>query len=141
MTGLEWVQQNLALLLPLIILEFALIVAALFDLARRSPPPTGGTVLQPRWRCALAVPAGSVLAFAGLAGPVKRRRFVCLPAQRPIRTAWIRGVETTRTISAARTTNWYLPQDPAFYSWMTPLEYPGLRGAYFDLDGKTRSPY
>ncbi|MCB8985419.1 MAG: PLDc_N domain-containing protein [Ardenticatenaceae bacterium] len=58
MTGLEWVQQNLALLLPLIILEFALIVAALFDLARRSAPR------GPKWVWVL------VIIFLNLIGPI-----------------------------------------------------------------------
>ena len=35
MTGIEWVQQNLALLLPFIILQLGLMIAALIDLARR----------------------------------------------------------------------------------------------------------
>jgi len=49
MNGLEWVQENLALLLPLIILQLILLIAALLDLARR--PSTRG----PKWAWILVI--------------------------------------------------------------------------------------
>ncbi|MBK6713244.1 MAG: PLDc_N domain-containing protein [Chloroflexi bacterium] len=49
MTGLEWVQQNLALLLPLVILQLGLMIAALIDLARR--PSARG----PKWIWVLVI--------------------------------------------------------------------------------------
>ena len=58
MTGIEWVQQNLALLLPLIILQLGLMIAALIDLARR--PSTRG----PKWLWVL------VILFVNTIGPI-----------------------------------------------------------------------
>ncbi len=58
MTGWDWVQQNLALLLPLIVLQLVLIVVALVDLARRS-----GT-RGPKWVWVL------VIVFLNLIGPI-----------------------------------------------------------------------
>ena len=58
MTALEWVQQNLALLLPLIILQLVLMIAALIDLARR--PSTRG----PKWVWVL------VIIFINTIGPI-----------------------------------------------------------------------
>ncbi|MCB8985420.1 MAG: ABC transporter ATP-binding protein [Ardenticatenaceae bacterium] len=88
----------------------------------------------------LAVPAGSVFGFLGRngAGKTTTIRLLTGLARPTSGTAWIQGVETTRTDSAARTTFGYLPQDPAFYNWMTPLEYLDYVGRIFDLDGKTR---
>lgn len=58
MTALEWVQQNLALLLPLIFLQLVLMIAALIDLARR--PSTRG----PKWVWVL------VIIFVNTIGPI-----------------------------------------------------------------------
>ena len=58
MTGLEWVQQNLALLLPLVILQLGLMIAALIDLARR--PSARG----PKWIWVL------VIIFVNTIGPI-----------------------------------------------------------------------
>jgi ABC-2 type transport system ATP-binding protein len=47
--------------------------------------------------------------------------------------AWIGGVETTTADSDARRMFGYLPQSPAFYNWMTPLEYLDYCTRLFDL--------
>lgn len=54
----EWVQQNLALLLPLFILQIGLMIAALLDLARRS------STRGPKWVWIL------VIIFFNMIGPV-----------------------------------------------------------------------
>jgi hypothetical protein len=58
MNGLEWIQQNYLLLLPLIVLQIGLMVAALLDLVRR--PATRG----PRWAWVL------VILFVNTIGPI-----------------------------------------------------------------------
>ena len=57
MTGLEWVQQNLALLLPLVILQLGLMIAALIDLARR--PSARG----PKWIWVFVNTIGPIIYF------------------------------------------------------------------------------
>lgn len=88
----------------------------------------------------LSVTAGSVFGFLGRngAGKTTAIRLLTGLARPTAGSAWIQGVETTRTDSAARTTFGYLPQDPAFYNWMTPLEYLDYVGRIFDMDGAGR---
>jgi ABC-2 type transport system ATP-binding protein len=47
--------------------------------------------------------------------------------------AWIAGIEITSADSAARRTFGYLPQTPAFYTWMTPVEYLAFCGRLFEM--------
>ncbi len=88
----------------------------------------------------LTVAAGSVFGFLGRngAGKTTTIRLLTGLARPTVGTAWIQGVETTRTDSTARMTFGYLPQDPAFYNWMTPLEYLDYVGRIFGLDTQTR---
>lgn len=88
----------------------------------------------------LVVEAGSVFGFLGRngAGKTTTIRLLTGLARPTSGSAWIQGIETTRTDSTARTTFGYLPQDPAFYNWMTPREYLDYVGRIFGLDGAAR---
>jgi ABC-2 type transport system ATP-binding protein len=83
----------------------------------------------------LSVPYGSVFGFLGRNGAGKTttiRMFTGLA--HPTRgSAWVGGIETTSADSAARRTFGYLPQDPAFYNWMTPREYLEFSAKLFGL--------
>ena len=73
----------------------------------------------------LAVPAGSIFGFLGRngAGKTTTIRLLTGLAQPTSGSAWVDGVETTQPDSRARQKFGYLPQDPAFYNWMTPVEF------------------
>lgn len=73
----------------------------------------------------LVVPKGSIFGFLGRngAGKTTTIRLLTGLAHPTAGSAWIAGVETTNGDSIAREKFGYLPQDPAFYSWMTPVEY------------------
>lgn len=88
----------------------------------------------------LTVAAGSVFGFLGRngAGKTTAIRLMTGLARPSAGSAWIQGMETTNSDSAARTAFGYLPQDPAFYNWMTPLEYLDYVGRIFNLDAPTR---
>lgn len=88
----------------------------------------------------LSVAAGSIFGFLGRngAGKTTTIRLLTGLAQATTGQAWIDGVETTRADSAARAKFGYLPQDPAFYNWMTPLEYLNYVGRLFQMDAPAR---
>ena len=88
----------------------------------------------------LTVPAGAIFGFLGRngAGKTTTIRLLTGLARPSSGCAWVNGVETTRADSVARAQFGYLPQDPAFYTWMTPLEYLDYVGRLFQLDGPTR---
>jgi ABC-2 type transport system ATP-binding protein len=73
----------------------------------------------------LSVPEGSIFGFLGRngAGKTTTIRLLTGLAHPSAGSAWIAGVETTNGDSIAREKFGYLPQDPAFYNWMTPVEY------------------
>lgn len=73
----------------------------------------------------LDIPAGAVFGFVGRngAGKTTTIRLLTGLAHPTSGSAWIAGVETTNGDSIAREMFGYLPQDPAFYPWMTPLDY------------------
>lgn len=78
----------------------------------------------------LEVPAGSVFGFLGRngAGKTTAIRLLTGLAHPDSGRAWVNGVETTDGDSRAQAQFGYLPQDPAFYNWMTPralLDYIG----------------
>jgi ABC-2 type transport system ATP-binding protein len=52
--------------------------------------------------------------------------------------AWVNGVETTTADSVAREQFGYLPQDPAFYGWMSPREYLDYVARLFLMDKQRR---
>lgn len=73
----------------------------------------------------LSILAGSVFGFLGRngAGKTTTIRLLTGLARPTSGSAWVDGVETTRADSRARQNFGYLPQDPAFYNWMTPVEF------------------
>lgn len=83
----------------------------------------------------LQVPAGSIFGFLGRngAGKTTTIRLLTGLARPTTGSAWVAGVETTRANSAARHAFGYLPQDPAFYRWMTGREYLDYVGQLFQL--------
>ncbi len=86
----------------------------------------------------LAVPYGSVFGFLGRNGAGKTTTIRLLTGlAHPTRgRAWVAGIETTNGDSSARRKFGYLPQNPAFYNWMTPLEYLGYSARLFGLPGE-----
>ncbi|VAW36292.1 Efflux ABC transporter, ATP-binding protein [hydrothermal vent metagenome] len=88
----------------------------------------------------LTVTAGSIFGFLGRngAGKTTTIRLLTGLAQPSSGTAWVAGVETTVADSGARSQFGYLPQEPAFYGWMTPLEYLDYVGKLFQMDKPTR---
>jgi ABC-2 type transport system ATP-binding protein len=73
----------------------------------------------------LSVPRGSVFGFLGRngAGKTTTMRLLAGLASPSAGRAWIDGMETTGANRLARTRFGYLPQNPAFYSWMNAREY------------------
>lgn len=73
----------------------------------------------------LSVAAGSIFGFLGRngAGKTTTIRLLTGLGHPTTGSAWVNGVETTKADSSAREQFGYLPQDPAFYKWMTPVEY------------------
>jgi len=88
----------------------------------------------------LTVPYGSIYGFLGRngAGKTTTIRILAGLAQPSSGTAWVAGSEVTRTDSSARQRFGYLPQDPAFYRWMTPVEYLDYVARLFNLPPKER---
>jgi ABC-2 type transport system ATP-binding protein len=73
----------------------------------------------------LEIPGGTVFGFLGRngAGKTTTIRLLTGLAHPTSGHAWVAGVETTNGDNRARSKFGYLPQDPAFYGWMTPREY------------------
>lgn len=88
----------------------------------------------------LDIPTGTIFGFLGRngAGKTTTIRLLTGLARPTTGAAWVAGVETTRADSAARQVFGYLPQDPAFYSWMTPVEYLNYVGQLFAMDDARR---
>lgn len=88
----------------------------------------------------LSVPYGSIFGFLGRngAGKTTTIRMLTGLAQPSSGSAWVAGIEVTRANSLARQRFGYLPQAPAFYRWMTPLEYLDYAAHLFNLAQKER---
>jgi ABC-2 type transport system ATP-binding protein len=88
----------------------------------------------------LAVPFGSVFGFLGRNGAGKTTTMKILAglAHPSSGNAWVAGWETTGVNRLARTGFGYLPQDPAFYSWMSACEYLDYVGQIQGLPGPER---
>lgn len=88
----------------------------------------------------LSVPYGSIFGFLGRngAGKTTAIRILVGLARPSSGSAWVAGIEATRTDSIARHRFGYLPQDPVFYRWMTPVEYLDYAGRLFALPQKER---
>jgi ABC-2 type transport system ATP-binding protein len=83
----------------------------------------------------LEVHAGSVFGFLGRngAGKTTTIRMLTGLAQPTRGRGWVAGIETTAADSQARRRFGYLPQSPAFYAWMTPLEYLQYCAQLFEI--------
>ena len=88
----------------------------------------------------LTVPYGSIFGFLGRngAGKTTTIRILAGLAQPSSGSAWVAGIEATRSNSIARQRFGYLPQAPAFYRWMTPVEYLDYVAHLFNLPQKER---
>jgi len=88
----------------------------------------------------LEITAGKVFGFVGRngAGKTTTIRLLTGLAHPTQGSAWISGVETTNGDSIAREQFGYLPQDPAFYTWMTPYEFLDYTGKLYHLSTAER---
>ena len=88
----------------------------------------------------LSVPYGSIYGFLGRngAGKTTSIRILVGLAQPSSGYAWVAGIEATRPDSNARQHFGYLPQDPTFYRWMTPIEYLDYAARIFNMGDKMR---
>lgn len=88
----------------------------------------------------LTVNKGSVFGFLGRNGAGKTTTIRLLTGlSRPTTgSAWVAGVKTTDGNDVAREKFGYLPEEPAFYTWMTPREYLDYIGRLFGLEPAAR---
>jgi len=88
----------------------------------------------------LVVPFGSVFGFLGRngAGKTTTMRLLAGLALPSSGHAWVAGWETTGVNRLARARFGYLPQDPAFYSWMSAREYLDYIGKVQGLTSSER---
>lgn len=88
----------------------------------------------------LTIATGTIFGFLGRngAGKTTTIRLLTGLARPNTGSAWVAGVETTRADSAARQVFGYLPQDPAFYGWMTAVEYLDYVGRLFAMEDAHR---
>lgn len=88
----------------------------------------------------LTVPSGSVFGFLGRngAGKTTTIRLLTGLAHPTTGRAWVNGHETTNGDGLAAVQFGYLPQEPAFYNWMTPPEYLDYVGRLFRLETAVR---
>ena len=88
----------------------------------------------------LNIPSGSIFGFLGRngAGKTTTIRLLTGLAHPTSGSAWVAGVQTTNGQSNAREKFGYLPQHPAFYGWMTPVEYLDYVCGLFNLSAEQR---
>ncbi len=88
----------------------------------------------------LVVPAGSVFGFLGRngAGKTTTIRLITGLARPDGGRAWVDGVESTYGESRAQAHFGYLPQEPAFYGWMTAAGYLDHIGRLFRIPAGER---
>lgn len=73
----------------------------------------------------LRVPFGSIFGYLGRngAGKTTTLRLLTGLAKPTYGRAWVAGYETATNLASARKLFGYLPQEPAFYNWMTGFEF------------------
>jgi ABC-2 type transport system ATP-binding protein len=88
----------------------------------------------------LAVPEGCIFGFLGRngAGKTTTIRMLTGLAHPTQGSAWVAGVETTNGDDSAREHFGYLPQEPAFYNWMTATEFLVYCAEIYDIPQKER---
>ena len=88
----------------------------------------------------LEIPTGTVFGFLGRngAGKTTTIRLLTGLARPTSGKAWVDGVETTGGEDIARRQFGYLPEEPAFYTWMTPLEFLDYIGKLFYIETAER---
>ena len=88
----------------------------------------------------LNISAGSVFGFLGRngAGKTTTIRLMTGLGRPSSGTAWINGVKITNGDGPARMTFGYLPEEPAFYGWMTPWDFMNYVGKIFGLNETER---
>jgi ABC-2 type transport system ATP-binding protein len=88
----------------------------------------------------LNISAGSVFGFLGRngAGKTTTIRLMTGLGRPSSGTAWINGVKITHGDGSARMTFGYLPEEPAFYGWMTPWDFMNYVGKIFGLNETER---
>ena len=89
----------------------------------------------------LAVPQGSVFGFLGPngAGKTTTIRILTSLAQPTAGEALIFGIDVARDFATVSSRIGYLPENPAFYPWMTALEYLNFCADIFGLQGEQRT--
>jgi ABC-2 type transport system ATP-binding protein len=88
----------------------------------------------------LDVPTGSIFGFLGRngAGKTTTMRLLTGLARPTSGEAWIANTPITTEDGAARAQFGYLPQEPAFYNWMTPRNYLDYVAAMFFIPDEER---
>jgi len=88
----------------------------------------------------LTVPEGSIFGFLGRngAGKTTTIRLLTGLAHPTQGSAWVAGVETTNGDDSAREQFGYLPQEPAFYNWMTASEFLNYCAQIYNIPEKQR---
>lgn len=86
------------------------------------------------------VPMGSIFGFLGRngAGKTTTMRMLTGLAHPTSGQAWINGVEMSHTNTLFQSQFGYLPQEPAFYNWMTAIEYLDYIGRLFQMSTSER---
>jgi len=88
----------------------------------------------------LDVESGSVFGFLGRngAGKTTTIRLLTGLARPTSGVGWVDGIVATTGDAAAREKFGYLPEEPAFYTWMTPIEFLDHTCRIFGLEAEQR---
>jgi ABC-2 type transport system ATP-binding protein len=88
----------------------------------------------------LEVPEGAVFGFLGRngAGKTTAIRLLTGLAQPTSGNAWVAGYKMTEGNNLGKINLGYLPEEPSFYTWMTPVEYLDYIGKIFFIESQER---